>query len=122
MYGCALQPKEKQGGPEVVPALRAGTKIGESRRGSWILLAYGIRHMYWCVRIWQWCWGGTGPYDVSQRSTLSYILSASKSRVQAPVVGGFVSVLTVTRRLSTSRPQGSASLPLSLVSFLGIAP
>lgn len=30
--------------------------------------------------------GGTGPYDVSQRSTPSYILSASKSRVQAPVV------------------------------------
>lgn len=44
--GCALQPEGKPGGPEVAPALRAGTKMAESCRGPWVLLAYGVRCVY----------------------------------------------------------------------------
>lgn len=46
VHGCALQPEGKPGGLEVAPALRAGTKIAESCCGPWVLLVYGVRHVY----------------------------------------------------------------------------
>lgn len=50
--GCALPPEGKQGGPEVVPALRAGKEIAERCCDSWVSLVYGVRCMYLCACIW----------------------------------------------------------------------